>query len=264
MNTVLRPPAQVIVALIVLVCLASTLSAQEESPKTVVVGTIVSSPWSAFVNFCDTIAPYCGVITFLAPLPTIKQISRDKSVGDLPLLPYSSMISNCFVWICYGLMKRLPNVWAPNAIGALLGAYYFTTFVRHCGPMASHLPGTVENHVKTSCAIILFNLCLAASGIKTAWKVIGKEGVLFCIILFASPLAALKHVIATKSAASIPLPFTLACLVNCTAWFVMGWWKLQDFNIYFPNLMGLCCAVAQLVLKGMYGNRVSEKGGLPP
>ncbi len=72
----------------------------------------------------------------------------------------------------------------------------------------------------------------------------------------ASPLAALKHVIVTKSAHSIPTPFTLACLINCMAWTVVGWWKIQpsDFNIYFPNMMGLACAVAQLVLKGIYGN----------
>lgn len=167
------------------------------------------------------------------------------------------MVANSFVWVMYGLMKQLPSVWGSNAIGVLLGAYYFTTFAHHCGPMASNLPGTVEQHLKGSGAIILFNLCLAASGAKNACDIIGKEGVLFCVILFASPLAALKHVIVTKSAASIPLPFTLACVVNCTAWFVLGWWKLVDFNIWFPNLLGLGCAVTQLVLKGVYGNRVS-------
>lgn len=53
-----------------------------------------------------------------------------------------------------------------------------------------------------------------------------------------------------------PLPFTFACLLNCMTWTVVDWWKMQpsDFNIYFPNMMGLACAVAQLVLKGIYGN----------
>jgi len=35
------------------------------------------------------------------------------------------------------------------------------------------------------------------------------------IILFASPLAAVKNVIATTSADSIPLPFTIASTINC-------------------------------------------------
>ena len=35
--------------------------------------------WISFVNLCDTIAPFCGVIVFLAPLQTINQINKDKS-----------------------------------------------------------------------------------------------------------------------------------------------------------------------------------------
>ena len=241
------------VAIILLVCFSSNIAAQEE--EVIAVGGEVSS-WASFINLCDTIAPYLGVICFLAPLPTINQVSRDKTVGNLPLLPYSSMVANSFVWVMYGLMKNLPTVWGSNAVGVLLGAYYFTIFTQHCGPMASNLPGTVSQHLKGTGAIVLFNLCLAASGTANASEFIGKEGVLFCIILFASPLAALKAVIATKSAASIPLPFTCACFVNCTAWMVTGLWKLHDFNIYFPNILGLSCAIAQLSLKAVYGNRV--------
>lgn len=267
----LRRRSTAALSILVLVCLVSSIAivlAQEteldvdENEETIVAvggSTTTISPWwwSSFVNLCDTIAPYCGVICFLAPLPTINQISRDKTVGSLPLLPYSSMVSNSFVWVMYGLMKNVTSVWGSNAVGVLLGAYYFATFVQYCGPMASNLPGTVGQHLKGAGAIVLFNLCLAASGIKDASELIGKEGVLFCIILFASPLAALKHVIMTKSASSIPLPFTVACFVNCTAWSVVGLWKMNDFNIYFPNLMGLCCAVAQLMLKGIYGNRAT-------
>ena len=214
------------------------------------------SLWISFVNLCDTIAPFCGIIVFLAPLQTINQINKDKTVGSLPLLPYSSMVSNSFVWVCYGLLKGLPSVYMSNAVGLLLGAYYFKCFIEFCGPMAINLPGTVSQHIKGAGCIVLLNLCLALSGLENASEIIGKEGVFYCIILFASPLAALKHVIVTKSAHSIPLPFTLACLINCMSWTVVGWWKIQpsDFNIYFPNMMGLACAVAQLVLKGIYGN----------
>lgn len=129
-------------------------------------------------------------------------------------------------------------------------------FTKYCGPMASNLPGTVTQHLRGAGAIILFNVFLAGFIPKdTASEIIGKEGVLFCIVLFASPLAALKHVIVSKSAASIPLPFTVACFFNCTAWSAVGLWVMNDFNIYFPNLMGLSCAIAQLALKAVYGDR---------
>eukprot|EP00579_Thalassiosira_antarctica_P026789 CAMPEP_0202002738 /NCGR_PEP_ID=MMETSP0905-20130828/8511_1 /ASSEMBLY_ACC=CAM_ASM_000554 /TAXON_ID=420261 /ORGANISM="Thalassiosira antarctica, Strain CCMP982" /LENGTH=77 /DNA_ID=CAMNT_0048559731 /DNA_START=17 /DNA_END=247 /DNA_ORIENTATION=+ len=66
---ILQASAQILAALIVLGCFVTTTSAQDESPKTIAVGTTISSsPWSAFVDLCETIAPYCGVICFLAPL----------------------------------------------------------------------------------------------------------------------------------------------------------------------------------------------------
>ena len=165
------------------------------------------------------------------------------------------MVANSFVWVMYGLMKKLPSVWGSNAIGVMLGAYYFTVFTRHCGPMATKLPGTVSQHLMAVGGFLALNVCIAASGVSNASDFIGKEGVIMCIVLFASPLAALRHVVVTKSAVSIPLPFTLACFLNCTAWFVLGWWRMMDFNIYFPNMLGLFCAMAQILLKFMYGNR---------
>ena len=80
------------------------------------------------------------------------------------------------------------------------------------------------------------------------------------IILFASPLAAVKNVIATKSADSIPLPFTIASTINCSLWSLVGLFLWKDFNLYFPSIMGLLCALAQLFLKGIYagGNGVDD------
>ena len=157
----------------------------------------------------------------------------------------------------YGILKSSPSIWGTSTVGVVLGACYYTVFVRTCGSDATALPGTARQHLLGTIGITSINLCLAiieAIGAARTSEFIGKEGVIICIILFASPLAALKNVIATKSAASIPLPFTLACFVNCIAWFVLGWWRANDFNIYFPNILGLSCAIAQIVLKGVYGN----------
>ena len=108
--------------------------------------------------------------------------------------------------------------------------------------------------------MVFLNLCLVAGAdVETAADVIGTEGVLFGVVLFASPLTALRTVIATGSAALTPLPFTVACLANCTTWLVMGWWQVHDFNIYFLNVLGPLCAVTQLALKGLYGNRASGR-----
>ena len=55
-----------------------------------------------WVTFCGKAAPVASIVVFMAPIPTILKVSKDKSVGNLPLLPYSSMICSTFVWVLYG------------------------------------------------------------------------------------------------------------------------------------------------------------------
>ena len=269
---------------ITLACLASRITAQglyfEPVPVQEMIGSISKSSlaWSAFVDICSILAPITTILVNLSHMPTVVQIFRNKSVGSLPLLPYTTMVCCCFIFFVYGVLTDLQSVWIPNIAGVALGLIYVTVFIRACDPEAKNLPGTANQHLFGMSALIGINMCLAAiaaSGIGidneplerhstllaqsgVAIDIIGKEGVIMSIILFASPLAVIQQVIITKSAAAIPLPFTLASLISCTAWFVLGWWRANDFNIYFPNVLGFSCSVAQLVLKVIYGHRTVD------
>ena len=56
-------------------------------------------------------------IVFLAPMEAMNQIKRE-GVGNLPLLPYSSMAVNGCVWATYGLLLCnyfLVSNWAQSA-----------------------------------------------------------------------------------------------------------------------------------------------------
>jgi solute carrier family 50 protein (sugar transporter) len=91
---------------------------------------------------------------------------------------------------------------------------------------------------------------------------IGNVAVFFCLLMFASPLSALRSVIATRSAASIPLPFTMATILNCFLWSVAGLGEFKDFNIYFPNLLGLTFGLIQVALKIVFGDGDGSERGL--
>lgn len=144
-------------------------------------------------------------------------------------------------------MKQLESVFWANSIGFLLG-------------IIEHLPGTIDQHWKGPSAIILFNAMLATSLPKNrARDMIRKVGMLSFTVLFASPLAALKQVVESKSAASIPLSFTIASLINCFLWSVVGKYEMNDVYILLPSVLGLCCALVQLALKLIYSDRVQVK-----
>jgi len=208
---------------------------------------------SVLVSACTQMAPIVSSILFVAPLPTIQKIAADKNVGDLPLLPYSSMVANAFLWVMYGALKSELKVIVPNTFGFFMGMYYTWQFCRFCPKNSYNLPGTIVQH-KIFTSSIIFSAILIVGVLKRqhSSNIIGKLGVTVCIILFASPLAALKTVMKKKSAKSIPLPFTLACLINCFLWSVAGLFEMKDFYIYFPNLLGFASAAVQLFLLILY------------
>ena len=84
-----------------------------------------------------------------------------------------------------------------------------------------------------------------------------------CVAMFGSPLAALKTVVTQKSAESIPLPFTLASVVNCFLWSVVGILDMQDTNVYVPNLLGLMFGLCQVALKVVYRSGAGGVVDLP-
>ena len=159
-----------------------------------------------------------------------------------------------------GVLISEQSVIIANAVGLVLGIYYCMIFQRYCKADATNLPGTVLHHFQGTTFIIVFTLLLSVMQKRgTAAAIIGKAGVFFCITLFASPLAVLRDVILTKSAKNIPLPFTLASVLNCLLWSIGGVVVMKDFNIYFPNLMGLLCGVVQLIMILLYGRKTPSR-----
>lgn len=215
------------------------------------------------VSLCAQLAPVASMFVLASPYPTVQKIIKDKGVGQMPLLPYSSMLASCFLWSVYGFLKSEPSVWAPNLFGVFAASYYSFEFVKYSPKSAPSLPGSVKAHAQIVSAIMLTTLALAFSGWKKSTEIIGYACVVLCLALFGSPLAAAKSVIKTKSAKSIALPFTLASCVNCFAWSVTGLFKMNDPNVWVTNALGLTFALLQVALKLIYGDNRSSADMMP-
>jgi hypothetical protein len=100
--------------------------------------------------------------------------------------------------------------------------------------------------------VILSTLLVAL--VDPSGVIIGHTAILFCIAMFASPLAAVPAVLETKSARAIPLSYTVAALVNCVLWSFVGLFDLHDDCVYIPTLLGLALSLLQIYLKVLYGN----------
>ena len=231
------------------------------------------------IHYLSAGAPIASVGCYLAPIPTIKDVVHTGTVGSLPMLPYSAMASNAFMWCTYGIMKHQASIWSCNGIGFVLAMYYMFQFAQYVPNKRTKestvaamldastptLPGTVRQHVMGVAAVIAGTTLLALIqpfATRTA-NVIGNIAVLFCILMFASPLSVIQVVLRTKSAKSIPLPFTIVSSLNCFLWVVFGWFKLQDVNVWLPNSLGLTFGMIQVILKLVFGDHHDGSSSLP-
>jgi solute carrier family 50 (sugar transporter) len=213
--------------------------------------------WSlVVVRLCGYLAPICSILVGVSPYPTVRHIQRRGKVGDYPLLPYTSMVITSTLSLAYGLLRDNVIIWSTSAVALVLGIYYLLCYVQyaHTVVSTSTLPGAVEQHVAAVCVAMMLTILWTLNPLASHqpdW-LIGKVGLLFRVLMFASPLTTIRVVIRTRSARSIPLPFALACSVNCVLWIIFGVYQVKDPNVYLPNMLGLGFALAQLTLKALF------------
>lgn len=199
-----------------------------------------------WLSFSGKAAPISSIILYMAPIPTVLEFTRRKMVGNLPLLPYTSMLSNSLAWTVYGLMNSEPKLWTSNFVGFTLSIYYFFSFARYTPHGATTLPGTFDQHVQGFVSVLAFILWFARS--KKSGP-IGRVGVLINMAMYASPLSAIKAVLETKSSEAIPLPLTVASLASCIFWTITGYLDMHDPYVWVPTTFGIIFGMAQVALK---------------
>lgn len=59
----------------------------------------------AWVSVCGKLAPLASISLYLAPLSSTRKVIKDKSIGNLPLLPHTTMLGNAALWMTYGKQK---------------------------------------------------------------------------------------------------------------------------------------------------------------
>jgi solute carrier family 50 protein (sugar transporter) len=227
---------------------------------------MAESASGGFVELCGLLAPVLSIVVFASPIPTIRQIVADGKVGSYPLLPYTSIVASTFLWVVYGVLRREPKLWLSNGVGGLLGICYWISFVRVAPPHSPTLPGSVLQHVQALAALAAATVLICLFPLPPSTDpapLIGGAAVVLCVAMFASPLAALRVVLETKSAKSIPWPFMLTSIANCFSWTVYGIFSSRDPNIYVPNVLGLMFGLTQLGLKITFdcarGDRCDKK-----
>lgn len=152
-----------------------------------------------------------------------------------------------FCRMMYGyLSDNIFPLCATYLFGDTISVLYIIAFYRYCSDKA---------HARKIIALVTFMLVLitlyAALGVggvthqstDQVAQVMGFVGIAMSIILYVSPLEMIQHVLATKSAASIPILLCIVGTVSNALWTVYGA-AIGDFFVLVPN--GICLVLASI------------------
>merc|ERR1712232_343729 len=82
---------------------------------------------------------------------------------------------------------------------------------------------------------------------------IGNIGLIFNVLMYGGPMAALGTVVATRSVDTLPITMVIACLLASFLWGCYGKW-VGDYVIGIPNDIGVVLAIVQVIIWMKYRN----------
>ena len=163
------------------------------------------------------------------------------SVGSVTPAPYFSLLVNCALWVAYGALTADNVVLAPNALGLAAGITYAAAYTRVAGGARAARPWAV-----TAACVAGVVIACGALDRRAAARLLGGVGSAASLVVFASPLASLRRVLADRSTVSMPLPLTAAMFANAAAWAAYGGLVARDASIWAPNGLGVLVTGAQV------------------
>ncbi|KAK4477851.1 hypothetical protein RD792_017114 [Penstemon davidsonii] len=176
---------------------------------------------SALSIFFGVLGNITAALLFLSPVPTFWRILKNRSTEEFESVPYIILFLNASLWTYYGLIT--PNGFllvTINGFGATVQAIYILIFL---------IFATTRMKVKTAILVVVLDVGVVVGAILITRLTMGLEAQidtigLMCtcvtIISFASPLAAMKTVILTKSVEYMPFLLSFFYFLTAFSWTV--------------------------------------------
>ncbi|KAK8571995.1 hypothetical protein V6N13_047622 [Hibiscus sabdariffa] len=204
--------------------------------------------------FVGIIGNVVSVLVFLSPIGTFRRIVKNKSTEDFQSLPYVCTLLNSSLWTYYGISKPGGLLVATvNGFGIFVEAVYVALFLVHAPRNMRVKTGILVGVLDVgflAAAIVVTQLALEG---ETRIGAIGLMGSGLNIIMYGSPLAAMKTVVRTKRVEYMPFFLSFFLFLNGGIWAFYAL-LVHDFFLGVPNGIGFLLGTAQLLLYAIYKN----------
>ncbi|XP_011023713.1 PREDICTED: bidirectional sugar transporter SWEET17-like, partial [Populus euphratica] len=200
--------------------------------------------------FSVTLSFSCGVF---------QCIFKHRSTEEFESLPYICTLLNSSMWTYYGIIKTREFLVATiNGFGAVVEIVFLTLFLVFAPPRirakTAMLIGILD--VGFLAAAIFVCQFLLQGDIKI--DIIGFLGAGLNVVIYGSPLAAMKKVVRTKTVESMPFLLSPFVFLNGGVWTCYAVPR-KDWFLGVANVAGFFLGAAQLILYAIYCKPKSSK-----
>ncbi|KAF4027931.1 Sugar efflux transporter for intercellular exchange [Phytophthora infestans] len=199
------------------------------------------SIWVDILNVATAIAQ---VILSLSLTPDLYSVHRRKGTGQMVALP---------LLMLYGyLADNMFPIFATQAFSQTAALIYNVIFFSYTVPeKRKALYKLYSRAFAVHCMFSIYTI-LGVSGVTNQTKGqvgdwVGYAAIVINIWMYASPLGTLKHVIATKNSASIPINLSAMIFVSASLWLALGIVD-NDFFVWGINAIGTMLSFIQIVV----------------
>lgn len=193
-----------------------------------------------------------SVLLFLSPAGTFKRILKKRSTEEFESFPYICTLLSSSLWTYYGIMRPGSILVATiNGFGILVEIAYISIFLIYAPP-------TIR--LKTMTRVGILNLGVPISAILATRLALDAEMRIDAIgfvcaglniIMYGSPLTAMKRVVTTRSVEYMPFWLSFFVFLNSGIWTLYAV-IVKDWFLLVPNGTGFILGIVQLVLYAIY------------
>ncbi|KAD4179400.1 hypothetical protein E3N88_27991 [Mikania micrantha] len=177
---------------------------------------------------------------------------KKRSTEEFECVPYICTLLNSSLWTYYGITKPGSYLVATvNGFGVIVEIVYISLFLIYAPPRTRAKTGTLVGIVDV--VVFTGTVFLTQFGMEGEMRinVIGFMGAALNIVMYASPLSAMRLVWITKSVEYMPFLLSLFMFLNGAVWTFYAF-LVQDWYLGVPNGSGFVLGFAQLALYSIY------------
>ena len=208
------------------------------------------------------------VLLFLSPFRTVLSLRKNKSVGTVPSLSFTTMVANCALWALFGVGLGERAIIAPNSVGVLLSVFYCLSYSSAATSGAAakatkdsdaenSLPKRQLADFRMQSAVLLGLLAIGAALFQTQQiDRLGGLAAVMSVTMGAAPLAKIGDVVRTGKTDMLGAPeFAVAGFACSAVWFVLGRFYIRKEQVWVPNALSTTANATTLLLFLVYSRK---------